>query len=92
MSELKLYDVTLDQSVSYWVAARSPDECKSLRREIDVYDDDPDPHWDIQEKDPVLVADKLICDEDCTDTSGKTPLAELFRDCETPSVIACSEW
>ena len=95
MSELKLYDVELDQCVSYWVAARSPDECKSLIREIasEAIDEPTVEHaWDIIEHDPALLTDKLIHDDDSTDPSGKTPLVQLFRECETPSVIACSEW
>jgi hypothetical protein len=95
MSELKLYEVELDQSISYWVAARSAAECKSLIHEIDPLDVDDieeEVDWDIREKDPALLADTLIHDDDSTDSSGKTPLAELFRECETPSVIACSEW
>lgn len=92
MSELKLYDVDLDGSVSYWVAARSPDECKSLIRELDGYDDDPPPEWDIVEHDPALLAEKMIRDDDSDNPSGKTPLVKLFRECDTPTVIACSEW
>ena len=95
MSELKLYDVDLDGLVTYWVAARSLDECKSLIREIDseAIDEPTVTHvWEIVEKDPALLTGELIHDDDSTDPSGKTPLVELFRECETPSVIACSEW
>lgn len=95
MSDLKLYDVDLDGAVTYWVAARSPDECKSLIREIDseAIDEPTEKHeWDIVEHDPALLADKMIRDDDSDDPSGKTPLVKLFRECDTPSVIACSEW
>lgn len=99
MSELKLYEVTESDAISYWVAARSPDECISLITEIDPevaehansYEEKGD-GWRIEEKDPDLLADKLIHDGDSGDPSGKTPLVKLFRECETPSVIACSEW
>lgn len=96
MSELKLYEVELDLCVSYWVAARSPDECKSLIRAIDSEAIDEPEHqvdWDIQEKDPALLMDKLIHDDDAADeASGKTPLVTLFRRCKVPDVIASSEW
>ena len=95
MSELKLYEVDIDSAVTYWVAANSPDECKSLIRQIDseAIDEPTVKHeWDIVERYPELLMDKMVHDDDSTDPSGKTPLIELFRRYEAPDVIACSEW
>jgi hypothetical protein len=99
VSDLKLYEVTVNDAISYWVAARSPAECVSLITEIDPevaesatsFEEKGD-GWRVEPKDPALLLDKLIHDDDSTNLSGKSSLVGLFRECDTPSVIACSEW
>lgn len=90
MSELKLFVVSLENYVDYWVAAYAAEGCEALIRAVDC--DEPTGSWEINEMDLADAQVKYVHDDDSTHPSGKTSLAELFGTYKTPGIVACSEW
>lgn len=90
MSELKLYVVSLENSVTYWVAASAAADCEALIRQVDC--DEPSGSWEINEMDLADAQVRDVNDDDSTHPSGKTSLAELFAAYTSPGIVACSEW
>lgn len=88
MNDLKLYNVNLDGCVTYYVAARNPGSCKDL---IIIADGDFEDETEITVTEIAIEAAQSILIRD-DDSVIRIPLAELFSECEDPSVIACSEW
>lgn len=88
MSELKMFHLTLEDAIDYWVVAKHPDDVVALIEacEGDGFSSDAQPR--IEE----VTGDGLAKQFRDDDTGGLLTLAQALSTQDTEAVIACSEW